>query len=190
MTVQIYPSVEIPSQTENSGKYLTTNGSNTSWGTVITDSMTVLATGTLSASSVTISKIPQTYRRLILTLNDATVTSGASYPLVYINDERTSDYRAVPSGTNYSSIRVSGNTNSITTSNTNGFFVSCSFENYTSTTSYKTGAFQGVSNSAGLTLSGGWEKYSTVRTTAITSIVIETSSSTYSGGTYTLYGVK
>ena len=54
----------LPSQTGNSGKYLTTDGSAKSWGAISAGGMTLLSTTTLSGSSTTISSISQDYVNL------------------------------------------------------------------------------------------------------------------------------
>jgi hypothetical protein len=56
----------LPTQTGNSGKYLTTNGTAESWGTVTTGGMTLLSTTTLSGASTTISSIDQSYVNLVV----------------------------------------------------------------------------------------------------------------------------
>ena len=56
----------VPSQTSNSGKYLTTDGTNTSWATLASGGMTLLSTTTLSGTSTTISSISQSYTDLYI----------------------------------------------------------------------------------------------------------------------------
>jgi len=59
---------EIPSQTGNSGKYLTTNGSASSWGTVASGGLTLLQTvNTTSGTTVTSPTLDlSTYKMLIM----------------------------------------------------------------------------------------------------------------------------
>jgi hypothetical protein len=61
----------LPTQTGNSGKYLTTNGTNESWGTISAGGMTLLSTTSLSnQNSLTLSSISQDYKELYLTWRD------------------------------------------------------------------------------------------------------------------------
>jgi len=60
-----------PSQTGNSGKYLTTNGSTTSWGTVSSGGMTLLDTLTFSGTSVTSSTFSSSYNKLVIYIKGA-----------------------------------------------------------------------------------------------------------------------
>ena len=62
----------LPTQTGNSGKYLTTNGTAESWGTVPTGGMTLLSTTTLSGATTTISSIDQTYVNLVIFISGVT----------------------------------------------------------------------------------------------------------------------
>ena len=55
------------SQTGNSGKYLTTDGSATSWGAISAGGMTLISeTVASSLSSLSLSSIPSTYKQLLL----------------------------------------------------------------------------------------------------------------------------
>jgi N-acetylglutamate synthase/N-acetylornithine aminotransferase len=73
----------LPSQTGNSGKYLTTNGTAKSWGTISAGSMTLLSTTTLSGSVVEISSIDQTYNTLVV--------DGGNSTSAYVPDLPESD---------------------------------------------------------------------------------------------------
>lgn len=68
----------VPDQTSNSGKYLTTDGTNTSWGTISSGGLTLISEQTASnASSISFSSIPSTYKNLILTF-DGCYMSGVT----------------------------------------------------------------------------------------------------------------
>jgi len=79
----------VPSQTGNSGKYLTTNGTAASWGSIAAGSLTLLSTTTLSGASTTISGISQNYTNLIL-ISSATSTTADEF-CIRLNGD-TSNY--------------------------------------------------------------------------------------------------
>ena len=61
------PGAEIPSQSGNSGKFLTTNGSAASWGTVASGGMTLLATlNTTSGETITAGSLNLTGFKFVL----------------------------------------------------------------------------------------------------------------------------
>jgi hypothetical protein len=74
---------EIPSQTGNSGKYLTTNGSASSWGTVAGGGMTLLDTlnTTSGTSHVTSTLDLSTYKFLFLSIYNVGSSSSPSLDL-------------------------------------------------------------------------------------------------------------
>ena len=69
---------EIPSQTGNSGKYLTTNGSASSWGTVASGGMTLLSTvATTSGTSIATGTLDlSTYKTLQVFIYNVGNTTG------------------------------------------------------------------------------------------------------------------
>ena len=80
MGLQTFPDdTAVPSQTGNSGKYLTTNGSAASWGTVSAGAMTLIQNATGSASSFAFTSIPNTYKHLKVIGNWAGV-GGSDFP--------------------------------------------------------------------------------------------------------------
>lgn len=97
-----------PSQTGNSGKYLTTDGSSASWGTVSSGGMTLLSTTTLSGVTTTISSISQDYKHLMIILK-----------MVY-NEGEDSLYMRVNSDTG------------------NNYYYSGSYQSYTNFSQYNT----------------------------------------------------
>ena len=69
----------LPTQTGNSGKYLTTDGSAESWGTVAAGGMTLLSTTTLSGASIIyVTDISQDYKELVINISGVTSTTSAS----------------------------------------------------------------------------------------------------------------
>ena len=69
----------VPSQTGNSGKYLTTNGTTSSWGTISSGGMTLIATSTQAATvtNFTFSSIPTTYKQLIVVCENLSSASAS-----------------------------------------------------------------------------------------------------------------
>lgn len=82
----------LPSQTGNSGKFLTTNGTSESWGTVSTGGMTLISTTTLSGASVTLSSIPQTYNKLQIAVKSFKPAVDADYFYMRFNGETNYSY--------------------------------------------------------------------------------------------------
>ena len=78
----------LPSQTGNSGKYLTTNGTAESWGTVTAGGMTLLSTTTLSGASTAITGINQTYKNLYVRFFGLTAAAGYR-PFISPNNDAT-----------------------------------------------------------------------------------------------------
>jgi hypothetical protein len=72
VTIGISSSAVVPSQTGNSGKYLTTDGTTSSWGTISAGGMTLIATATPSAASTfSFTSIPTTtYKHLMIVANE------------------------------------------------------------------------------------------------------------------------
>lgn len=87
-------SSEIPSQTGNSGKYLTTDGTTASWATVSSGGMTLIQETTASAlSSLSFSSIPNSYKNLLLVWDGIYhSTSGSAFDIRFNNDSN-SNYR-------------------------------------------------------------------------------------------------
>lgn len=67
----ITAATEIPSQTGNSGKYLTTDGTSASWGTIASSGgYTQLASGSLSNSALNLTSISGSYKKLVLVVRN------------------------------------------------------------------------------------------------------------------------
>jgi hypothetical protein len=160
--------------------------------------MTSIASGSLSGSSVTLSSIPDTYNDLYLVIRDFYASSNFSinFTVNSIADYTTMQFatNATSSGGNqsYSDVGVSNvliNYNLVLNSDNNNFAAIQLFDyansvsrkcyqvnaNYLRSTSVKESSFHvgGANMNA-----------------AITSITLNTTGGTFSGGTYILYGVK
>ena len=90
VTIGIDSTAVVPSQTGNSGKYLTTNGTSSSWGTISAGGMTLLASGTLSGAAVALTSIDQTYKALRLVLQSTSMSASDQGVLRFNNDSSTS----------------------------------------------------------------------------------------------------
>jgi len=186
----------LPSQTGNSGKYLTTDGTTASWGTVSAGGMTSIASGSLSGSSVTITSIAGTYKNLILSIDNPYHSNQPALLLRFNGDSGASNYRWVSINTGNTSVNTSsaGSSISLLPNNIGGNSTSYAsayveIPNYALTNVRKAITTIGNYGDGSVPLSsfatGGW-----VSASAITSITILVSSDSFTGGTYTLYGVN
>jgi hypothetical protein len=148
-----------------------------------------MATVTLgsSASSVTFSSIPATYRDLIVVV-DGTITSGAQVRMRFNSD----------SGSNYSFVKMAGDTGgavsssgtdtSVIIGNFTGSFhlLTINIMDYSATDKHKTV----ISRSNVLTVATEAFANRWANTTAITSVQVNTSANTWAiGSTFSLYGI-
>ena len=181
----------LPSQTGNAGKYLTTDGSATSWGTVASGSMTQIATGTFSGATTTISSIPQSYKSLYLTFTSVSNSDAAGYYLLLrYNSETASTYLwsnvangGASSASGEPGIRI-GQQSFLPDNQNNG---TITMPLYSVSGLRKLSIYNSVRYDGSIVTSGTGS--TTGVTAAITSINF-TTSFTFSGGTYILYGVN
>lgn len=165
------------------------------WAAASAGGMTLISTTTLSGSSVTLSSIPQTYNSLYLVLRNITGAVQDSEIRIYPNNvaDLCSYYgfRNTITIANVSTfIRMGGSEQTLRTGGNNAWALS--FDNYTSTASFKPFQWYGfhrtASNVDEVTQAGGAFRSNT----AISSIVLTwvDNSSSFNGGTVLLYGVK
>lgn len=186
----------LPSQTGNSGKYLTTDGTNASWGTVAAGSMTQLATGTVSGTSVVLSSISQSYKHLYLVLTSAQL-SAATDLAWRLNADTGTNYAVTSFKTN--STALAGRTTDTLLYANSGNGPVCPItandhtyilfiQNYASSKGKNISVSQNLTGAKDSTY--GWATYTSG--TAISSITLCTSAgtATFSVGTYTLFGVN
>jgi hypothetical protein len=173
------------------------------WAAVSAESMTQIATGTLSSTGVTMSSIAGTYKDLYLVLNNVQVNAIVGLRLT-VNGSTSSIYDGLTRDGRSGSVRdvyYTGESNIEWTyyrpvTGNNGNVWTLEFPNYASSDAFKTINIIGEGNCADGSGTGSGAPVLTnslfaARTTsAITSITLGLSSSTYAGGTYTLYGVK
>jgi hypothetical protein len=108
MGLQTFPDDKaVPSQTGNSGKYLTTNGSTASWGTISAGSMTTLLTGSFSSTTTSIGTIPSGYKELVIIMRDAVFSSSTQMRMRF-NSNSSSIYAISANNVSTTAIQNSG----------------------------------------------------------------------------------
>jgi hypothetical protein len=165
------------------------------WATPASGGWTEIATGTFSASALSITSIPGTYRQLVLIMRNFKKTAAAFDLDLRVNSDSGSNYAYITTAV-YNNVVSDSKSNNATSyvvnqggyrTNTDGQAV-VTITDYASSTTTKQffgtiGGFDNLGNTkmAGFG-SGFWNS-----TSAITSI--QTGSS-YDSGSYVLYGVK
>ena len=170
------------------------------WAAAAAGGMTELASGTLSGASVSIATISGLYKNLMLIIRNPYIAASTAFLRITINNSATATYGrwwtnssgAVGGGGSSEAFWTIGNdaSGSLVTGATNYGSASIEFPDYTSVTSQKGMNWQWTDRVNTWTAIGGTGGNGTNATVAITSIQIITSASTFSGGTYILYGVK
>jgi hypothetical protein len=167
------------------------------WATAASGGMTVIASGSLSGASISLTSISQSYKDLVLVMRDVSITGATvARPIVGYNSEASGQvygWGANQYGTNpknsYDYINPSFARN-WASGNTDGSMY-IQFFDYTSTNYHSIQAncvFE--DQSAGADSFGIWGG-NTRTTAAITSIqMLVSSTETYDNGTYILYGVS
>jgi hypothetical protein len=166
------------------------------WATPAAGGMTVLATGTLSSTLVSLTGISGSYIDLYLAISNPYLISTAD-PLTYRFNGQTAGYNSTGMQTSNNTLinttggaSMSPSINKNLPTSTNSHSSTVYIRNYTSTSrktilmTYDTGTGNETTLSIGNLGSAG--------ASAITSIDIRTElgTITFGGGTYTLYGVK
>jgi hypothetical protein len=178
----------------STGNVLTVTGGVPTWAAPAAGGMTSIATGTLSSTETSITSIPSGYIDLVLLINNPFVNIASAFGF-RLNSTSTASHQVAMLksssngvGNDPSATYLDANGNNValpTSTSTNSAFLY--IRNYTSTL-YKNIEL-GYSNS-----SDNWSGVGFVPglTAAVTSIQVRTrnGTSTFSGGTYTLYGVK
>ena len=159
------------------------------WAAAAGGGMTLISTTTLSGAATTLTSIPQTYNSLFLLVYGMTNATADGVFAINPNSALNSTYAALINATattNNGDLRISGTTNPNQASADN--VIQIRFDNYTSTTNYKTFIYSGGYDSSGnIAVNGGGYFRSN---TAISSIQIKTYGGNWSSGTVLLYGVK
>ena len=188
------------------GQVLTADSSTSTglkWATAAAGGMTQIATGTLSGSTLTLSSIAGTYKSLSLVLDNVQVNAIVGLRF-RVNNNSSGIYDGFASEGRNGAIREAYYTSEsliewtyyrpVTGDNGNVYILN--FPNYASSTAFKTVSIFGEGNCADGSGTGAGlpvinNSDFAVRTlTAISEINLSLSSSTFAGGTYTLYGVN
>lgn len=175
----------------STGQVLTVNGGVPSWATPSSGSMTSLASGNLSGTSLSLTSISSSYQDLLLVCNNF-YPSANSYLQIKVNNTANI----------YARTSTTSSTNPISTaqidfSNTEVYngdkdnYLAFRIENYANTTSNKF-AFENwiLGNIDGTNWNIGQAIDAIRLTSAINRIDLILTSGSFSAGTYTLYGVK
>jgi len=181
----------------STGDVLTVSGGVPTWAAPAGGGMTVIASGTLSGSSITLSSIPQTYNNLQLVFRAPLMTTGEAIAIRFNGDTATNYYNTSTTAANLLSWNSTwvrpGNSQDTTTSQ--GFTV-VNINDYTNTSTWKTIASQTINNRTSdptkfdiAMVTSYW--YANNGASAITSIQLRTDTSNgWVSGSYILYGVK
>ena len=165
--------------------------------TIASGSMTVLASGSLSGSTLSLTSISGSYKDLKLVLRDF-YTSTATPPILRFNSDASSLYSDMSinriGGSNtfvgYNVAELNPINQGMTNSDNNNALI-VDVLDYANTNAFKmcqAFAITDSSSSRGTTLN---QMFGTYRSTsAITAISLPLTSGSYSGGTYILYGVN
>jgi len=167
------------------------------WATVSADSMTQLATGSLSGSQVSLTSISGSYKDLVLVVRDPSVSGDGNRALfVFLNNDQTGLYQAYnSSNTNSTNLAATSTEVSITPTilenSSDGLSVT-RFYDYANSTTYKQfERWAWVQNAATPTWSVLMGSGFYRSTSAISRIDIgAVGGSSTLAGTYILYGVK
>jgi hypothetical protein len=178
----------------SNGQYLSISGGVPAWADISAGGMTLISTTSLSGTTTTLSSIPQTYNSLFLVIQGVTTSAG--------NDEA---FEVRPNGVTNLCDQAYVNSNGASTNVGYGIYLSAGsstdrtslnsiwsveINNYTSSTRYKSYAFEGGYQTGASTRSpitaGGYFRSNT----AITSLVFNYAGANMNGGTVLLYGVK
>jgi hypothetical protein len=178
------------------GQVLTVTGGVPVWATPAGGSMTSIASGSLSGSTLSLTSISGSYKDLKLVLRNAN-TSNCNFTLT-INNVTAASYSRVTifnSDSTFTSAAQGGvtstqlNGNEVKSGRTNTVIVD--FPDYANTTSYKQWTSQMASEKyLGSNMQNAWTLGTLDAVTAISRIDLTISAGTFSAGTYILYGVN
>ena len=173
------------------------------WATASSGGMTQIATGTLSGSGATLSSIAGTYKNLLLVLNNVQVNAIVGLR-IQVNSNSSAIYDGLTRDGRSGAVRdvyFTGESlieytyyRPVTGNNGNVFVIE--FPNYASSDAFKQFSIIGEGSCADGSGTGSGAPaltdslYAARTLSPITTINLGISSSTYAGGTYTLYGVN
>lgn len=205
MTISNFPAGNtIPSVSGQSGNLLSTNGSQLVWSAPVAfGNMTVLASGSLTGTSLSLTSIAGTYKNLRLVIRDFYASGSAEKVNIRFNGDTTSNmhmnrgfYLNYDGAQNNAFGNIGSRIDAISiacrAADDNNSIVMDIYD-YANTATVKHGNI----DSSYVWTTGGTtnrmnelNKFSYVPTSAITSIDILMNGATFGGGTYILYGVN
>lgn len=196
VTIGISSTAVVPSQTGNSGKYLTTNGTASSWATVSADkTLSLIASGTLSGSSLTVSSL-SSYDDIVLMMQPVTLSTGAQIK-ININNDASAKYYAsgtlVQEGSTTTLHWLDAATTIATYENVKSGYTNTGlffrFTNCKSASGFTNFEMQGtfVRNSNSANMSQNYQGVFEVAA-AVSSLVLAPTSGTFTAGNYRIYG--
>jgi hypothetical protein len=199
-TSNTFNEVTLPSQSGNSGKYLTTDGANPSWTTPASGGgLDLLSSTSMTGSSLTISSISQDYDQLVIVINNAYFSSGSNgfYFQLRCNSDTGTNYnwgRTInTSGGSYNggaaigqtSIQIAQQGDSSTTNDRLGMYIVIPNYKETIPRIIRTTSMSRVNDPTFYDLCATYTGSS-----AIDSLTFFTGTGTMSDGTIKVYGVK
>jgi hypothetical protein len=183
------------------GQVLTVAGGVPTWATASSGGMTVIATGTLSGTSVVVSSIPATYKHLMVSVYGATWdSSNDAYQIRY--NSVTTNYTRSTYG------HADAAANNAGASNATGWFqtdgggnaMRTGGQNHWNWIIYDYTATTGVMNASGtaayFNTASTWSKNNSAFSNTATAVAVDsitimnTVGNNQTGGTYTVYGVS
>jgi hypothetical protein len=173
----------------STGDVLTVSGGLPTWAAPASGSMTLLSTTTLSGTSTTVSSISGSYQHLMVIVNNPYVNSATNMRIYPNSTDNISAQTRLMNGAGSGVLFINTSTavNLPTTSTPNNTFCLQIF-NYSQTSNGKNFIFGGNAGADGTIFGGG----AISTTSAISAIQFSTinGTSTFSGGTVLIYGVK
>ena len=178
------------------GQVLTVASGVPSWATASAGGMTSIATGTLSGTAVAITSIPGTYKHLQLVVRNYQPSLDTLMTIRLNNDSAA---RYAFSNSSYSTGAFGSNEGRFSEDSDNGTsygLIVADFYDYANTSTWKRLNSMAMTNAAATPTNYTFIEYKTFynQTAAISQINLQTNiynaSATFSGGTYTLYGVS
>ena len=161
------------------------------WATPASGSLTSLATGSLSGAAVTISSISGSYKNLVLQLKNVYFSSDEQRVRLTVNST-SNIYREVSSGLSFTNPTAEYYEVAYASSTNTNTFSNFTIYNYAGSTKKISRNYiygRGVSGGSPIDITGS-NTCSINLTSAITSITLTASDGTFSGGTYTVFGVN
>ena len=177
----------------STGQVLTVASGIPSWSTPAGGSLTSLATGTLSTSSLNVSGLSGSYKGLKIIVTSATFTNNGYGCRLRLNNDSTTNYLQSIGFDWVSNTAVGQNEipfmSGGTSSNKNVGV--CDIWDYSNTTTWKFAQYYSLSEGStggNLNIRAGTQAYKS--TSAISAITFYADGDTFTGGTYTIYGVN